>query len=177
MNKTGNKKKNYGKIAKVLSIIIGAYYLFTGLAALLSLLLQFFLINFKQGYGHNYPDIAMMGLRYIIYYYPFLILIGFAYLFFGLKYFKLKTDKFRLNTILATCSIVYSVVFSIAIAGFYDVLFRGFYIYSEYFKVFVVLISILMCILIVAQHSIPQIIIGKMILKEKEQNLGTDMPA
>jgi hypothetical protein len=176
MNNPGNKKRNYGKIAKVLSIIIGAYYLFTGLAALLSLLLQFFLMDFNQRIGHHYPEVSMVGIKYIIYYYPFLILIGFAYLLFGLKYFKLKTDKFRLNTILATCSIVYSVVFSIAIAGFYDVLFRGFYIYSEYFKVFVVFISILMCILIFAQHAIPQIIIGKMILKEKEQKQGIDMP-
>ncbi len=166
-----NKKRNYGKIAKVLCIIVGAFYMGSAVIAALSTLYQMLLKQLPHS-GNLFENNQFYSLfDHMLYFLPLLLMLGLSYLIFGLKYHKISADKFKISLIIAIFSIIYSLAYSYFFLQNFNDAIKEVFNFRSAFRGLFFFLSLVIAIFTIAMHVIPQIFIGKMILKEKEQNL------
>jgi hypothetical protein len=164
-----HKRRNYRRAAKSLSVIFGIIYASIGLFfSFISVLIIFFP-------PANYRNVATSANMpgnfdyYKLIFFIVLLLIGISYFLFGILYYKIRADKFRINLILGTLAFCWGLIV-IKIGFLHHGFLNDYYSYEQGIQYGPLIFSIIAVIIIMVPFSIPLFIISRMIKMQKLLN-------
>lgn len=171
MNKPFKIKKLFDNNISILSFSIGGYYVLFGVFALLMVRLQAMMLpDFITLSDDSFVDNLRVLHEIWIVYMPFLILLGTAYVLFGLFYKMIKKISFYINLALGILSLIWVIVYMINSVKYIDVFFANTEIEFDAIKNFGYVMSGFGFLAILATFTVPQYIIGRKIRKQEIEN-------
>ncbi|MBC34643.1 MAG: hypothetical protein CL663_01170 [Bacteroidetes bacterium] len=159
------------KDAKKICMTIGGFYTFFGIAALLMVRLQSNMMSTFEDPAHDSFN-TMMSLMHESWntHMPFLALLGIAYLAFGYFFNKIKMDKLKINLILGSLCLIWTISYPFSITQYID-LFANFG--GEEFEAFKYISYVFGAFgfaVVLALMTVPQFFIGKKIKQREMMN-------
>jgi len=152
-------------------IAIGGFYMVFGLLDLCMIIFQKMMISdIGQFPGMKFTNMLSLIHGIWIIYMPLMILLGIAYLIFGLLFHQISSHKFQINLVLSALSLIWVLAYVISCLPYMHLLISDFAFGQKWFGSLIYIITAFGFLVVFSLFTLPQFIIGMQIRKQNSVN-------